>query len=148
MARDSAYQTFVDVDSPYEAFFTMGNIMLVNPGQMAELAFIEIDFIKTGSLPTVSVLLDEITATAQVPFEIISNYFISDPPKLYGPTAQPATLYANRYYFGQTTAANVGGVPNSAWCRHLQIRVDYGAVDTVQNETLAFCIFGAIWQER
>lgn len=148
LARSSAYTSFVDNVSPYDAYFTMGNIMLVNPGQIAEMAFIEMDFIQIGSQPTVQVLLDEISATNGAAFETISNSFVSDPPKLYGPTATPATLWANRYYFGQTIPGNAGNVPAPAWCRHLQIKVDFGSVDKVQNEMLEFTIFGSVWQEK
>ena len=158
LARDSTYSVFADgglpgtttQGVPYESFFTMGNIVLATAGQMAELAFICAEFIKIGSQPTVSVLLDEISATNGAAFEIISNSFVTDPPKLYGPTAVPDTLWANRYYFSQTTPENIqnGQVPNPAWCRHLQIRIDFGNTDLVQNEMLSFSIFGALYQER
>lgn len=156
LARDSTFNIFSDKGtvstgaggSAYSSFFTMGNIVLCTPGQMAELAFTEMDFIKIGTQPIVSVLFDEIAATAQVPFEIISNSFVSDPPKLYGPTATPQTLWANRYYFGQTTPGNVNQVPVPAWCKHLQLKVDFGAADVVQNELLTFTIYGALYQER
>jgi hypothetical protein len=128
----------------------MGSIMLATAGQMAELAFICADFIKTGSQPTVSVLFDEISATNGAAFEIISNSFVSDPPKLYGPVALPATIWSNRYYFGQTTPENsqIGDVPLPAWAKHIQVKVDFGDTDEVQNEMLAFTIFGALYQER
>lgn len=158
LARDSTYSIFADgglpgtvtQGFPYESFFTMGSIMLATAGQMAELAFICADFIKTGSQPTVSVLFDEISATNGAAFEIISNSFVSDPPKLYGPVALPATIWSNRYYFGQTTPENsqIGDVPLPAWAKHIQVKVDFGDTDEVQNEMLAFTIFGALYQER
>jgi hypothetical protein len=48
---------------------------------MAECCFIEADFVQVGSQPTVSVLLDQLSATTQVPLESISNSYVSDPPK-------------------------------------------------------------------
>ena len=149
LGRDSTFTTFTDNGSAYSSFFTMGNIVLAHSGQMAELGFVEMDFTQIGSQPTVSVILDELSATNGVQFEIISNSFVSDPPKKFGPTATPKTMWMNRYYFDQTTPGNGGDqTPASAWCKHLQIKVDYGNTDTVQNELLAFTIFGALWQEK
>jgi hypothetical protein len=149
LARDSGFTTFTDNGAAYSSYFTMGNIVLAHAGQMAELGFIEADFVQVGSQPTVQVLLDELSATNGAQFETISNTFVSDPPKKYGPTATPATMWANRYYFGQTTAGNGGDqTPSSAWCKSLQIKIDFGATDTVQNELLAFTLFGALWAEK
>ena len=156
LARDSTFNIFSDGGTsdtgdggtPYDAFFTMGNIVLASAGQMAEMGFICTDFIKTGSLPTVSWLRNELSATNGATFEVISNDFTSDPPKLYGPTATPATMWSNRYKFSQTTPGNIGGTPTVAWCKHLQLKVDFGSTDTVQNEMLAFTIWGALWQEK
>ena len=147
--RDSTFTTFADNGSPYEAFYTMGNIVLAHPGQMALCAFLEMDFVKTGTQPTVSVLFDELGPYNGAAFEVISNTFVTDPPKLYGPSVVPDTLWMNRYYFGQTTPQNGGQqVPLPAWCKFLQVKVDYGDADTVMNETLAFTIFGALYQEK
>jgi Na+-transporting NADH:ubiquinone oxidoreductase subunit NqrC len=66
---------------------------------------------------------------------------------MYGPTATPDTIWSSRFYFSQTTPGNPGQVPNPAWAKHLQIKVSYGATDTVKNETLAFTIFGALWSD-
>ena len=148
LARDSSYTTFVDNVSPYESYFTMGNIVLAHPGQMAELAFVEMDFTQLGTQPVVSVLFDELGATNGAAFEKISNSFVSDPPKLYGPTAVPDTLWMNRYYFGQTETAEGEQEPITAWCKHMQIMVDFGNTDEVENELLAFTIFGALFQEK
>ena len=155
LARDSTFNIFSDLGSvgtgangsPYSSFFTMGNIVLTSAGQMAEMGFICADFVKTGSLPTVSWLRNELSATNGAAFEVISNDFTSDPPKLYGPTATPATMWSNRYKFSQTTPGNVNNTPTVAWCKHFQLKVDFG-LDTVQNEMLAWTIWGALWQEK
>jgi hypothetical protein len=147
--RDSTFTTFTDNGSAYSSYFVMGNIVLAHPGQMAQCSFIEMDFVKTGAQPTVSVLFDELGPFNGAAFETISNQFVSDPPKLYGPTAVPNTLWMNRYYFGQTTPGNGGNqIPLPAWCKFLQLKVDFGNTDTVQNELLAFTIFGALFQEK
>ena len=131
----------------------MGSIVLANPGQMAEMGFLEFDFEQVGTQPTISVLLDEISATNGAAFETLST-FVSDPPKLYGPynsavkSSTPDSLWMNRYYFGQTTPGNPNGEPSPAWCKHLQIKVTFSAQDAVQNEMLAFTVWGALWQEN
>jgi len=148
LARDSTFTVFEDNGSPYESYFTIGNIVLANAGQMAATDFIEGTFVQVGSQPTVSVLFDELSATNGASFEKISNSFVSDPPKKYGQTGTPDTMYMNRYYFGQTTPGNVNTEPVPAWCKSLQIKVDFGNTDTVQNEMLAFTVFGALYQEK
>lgn len=146
LARDSTFTTFTDHGSPYDAFVTIGNINFAHAGQMAEFKFIEADYIQIGTQPTVSVLIDEIAATSEVPFEVISIGAISDPPKLYGPTAVPETLWMSRYYFSQTITLNPGGIPDPAWGKSLQLKIDFKN-DAVQNELLAFCVYAALWQE-
>lgn len=147
LARDSTFTTFSDNGNPYDSYFVMGNITMAHPGQMAQMNFIDMDFIQIGSLPSVYVLFDEIAPTSQVPFEKISNSFITDPPKLYGPQDVPETLWMNRYYFGQTSPGNSESEPVPAWCKSFQLKVDFGS-NTVQNELLAFTMFVALWSEK
>lgn len=147
LARDSTFTTFADNGAAYESYFVVGNITMAHPGQMAQMHFLDLDFIQRGTQPVVSVLFDEIAPTMAVPFEIISNGFVTDPPKLYGPTATPQTVWMNRFYFGQTTVANAGQIPKPAWCKSLQIKVDFGNTDEVQNELMAFTMFAALWSE-
>jgi hypothetical protein len=64
-------------------------------------------------------------------------------PSIYGLVSSPASLYSNRYYMEQS----VNGFAPPSYCRHLQIRVDYGSTDTVQNEILTQTIFGAHYNE-
>lgn len=148
LARDSTFTTFTDGTSAYSSFFVMGNVTMAHPGQMVQLNFLDLDFKQLGSLPSVSVLFDEIAPTSQVPFETISNSFITDPPKLYGQTGIPQTMWMNRYYFGQTEPGNAQSEPIPAWCKSMQIKVDFGNTDTVQNELMAFTIHAALWQEK
>ena len=161
LARDSTFSIFSDGGavgtgvggSPYESFFTIGTIVLANPGQMAKCDFLEFDFPKIGTQPIVYVLFDElVTSATQSEFESVSNTFINDPPKKWGPIGgggtQPLSLFMPRFYFGQTTPGNPGELPDSAWCKFLNIKVDFGNEDTVQNECLGFTIFGSLWAEN
>ena len=157
LARDSTFNIFSDGGavgtgiggSPYEAFFTIGAIVLANPGQMAKTEFLEFDIKKVGTQPTVSVLFNELDSPAtQSEYEVVSNSFITDPPRLYGPTGVATSMFMPRFYFGQTTPENFGEeIPVPAWCKFLNIKVDFGNTDTVQNEVLSFTIFGSLWQE-
>jgi len=139
--------------TPYESFFTIGAIVLANPGQMAKLGFLEFDLPRVGTQANVSVLFDElVTPATEGDFESISNDYITDPPKLYGPNngggTQPVSVYMPRFYFGQTTPENFGQEePLPAWCKFLNIKVDFGDTDTVQNEVLSFTIYGSLFQE-
>lgn len=64
LVRDSTYSTFSDAGTAYPANFTFGSMVLANPGQLAELGFITCEFVKTGSSPKLSVMLDEIADSA------------------------------------------------------------------------------------
>lgn len=135
---------FTDNAVAYPANFIMGSIVLAQPGQLAEIAFITCDFNKTGTSPTLKILLNEVSGT----FEDLSGYVHQDPPSLYGTTLSPNTLYANRYEALQTVTANSGQAPLGAFCRHLQIQIDFGETDTAQNELLDLTIFGAFYTEK
>lgn len=137
LVRDSTYSTFADNGVAYQADCTIGSIVLAQPGQAAICRFITCDFIRTGTSPIVSVLLGEISGS----FESISGYVVPDPPKLPASTS----LFNNRYYFKQTVA---GANPQPIVCRHLQIKLDYGNTDVVQNEILSCTINGAIFNEK
>jgi hypothetical protein len=86
-------------------------------------------------------------------FESLSGYIFAatglvpqDAPLIYGTTTTPGTTFSNRYYFEQS----VGGIvpPQGVSARHLQVKVDYGSTDVVQNEILSLTLFGRHWQER
>ncbi len=125
---------FTDNGTPYDAQFTMGSIMLVHPGQLAVLKFLEMDFNGKQFRPTVSFMLNEI-AGSFVPF-ISKPQF--DPPSIYGTTGVPGSYSPNRYYFSSTKSL--------ARCRHMQIRVDFG-VTSNPDEMLNMTIFGRLLSE-
>lgn len=68
-----------------------------------------------------------------------------DSPMVFGLTLAPNSVFANRYYFLQSIN---GTSPQASCCRHLQIKVDFGATDTVQNEILSLTIWGKHWSEQ
>jgi hypothetical protein len=133
---------FTDNGSAYSSNFTMGTLILAQPGQLSELSFITLDLVRTGTAPTVKFLLDEITGT----FIQFTASSVSDPPELYGAGGHPASLFSNRYYFNSTMSGNT--LPPPAWCRFMQMQLDFGNTDTVQNELLTLTVFGAHYQER
>jgi hypothetical protein len=47
----------------------------------------------------------------------------------------------------QTVAANSGQTPIGSFMRYLQIQLDFGSVDTVQNEISTLAIYGSHWAE-
>lgn len=124
---------FTDNGQTYHAFVTIGSIVLAQPGQLAELVFITMDSVVTGSRPSVYIQLDEISQTFPGNFEQLPS-FVPDPPQL----AASTTIWGDRYYVSNTHLP--------ALCRHMQIRLDWG-VQTVQNEMLSLTAFGGYSQE-
>jgi len=118
------YSVHTDNGTPYSAYGTIGNIVLAQPGQLAELIFVTLDSMAVGSHPTVGVLIDEISG----PFETIST-FVPDPTQL----PASSTLYNDRFYFSETQQPAV--------CRHLQLKFSWPA-ENYANELLAMTIFG------
>lgn len=85
-------------------------------------------------------------------FEDLSGYTMAatslppqDAPLKYGATQFPASTFSNRYYLAQS----INGVapPQGVACRHMQVKIDMGATDTVQNELLTQTVFGKHWTE-
>src|SRR5947209_18192809 len=124
LKRDLSTNT--DNGATYAHNAIVGSIVMAQPGQLAELAFITLDGIRTGTRPTIGVLLGEISGA----FEVLTQN-CQDPPNL----PASATLYADRYYLAQNSAPPL--------CRHLQIMFSYAAEDAA-NELLTYTIFGAV----
>lgn len=125
---------FSDNGTAYPSFARIGAIVLAQPGQTAELDFFTCDYLLVGSQPKLSVMYDN-----------LDQAFTSLPTV----TADPAQLvasvdvYNSRYYARQATS----GTQGPAACRWLQLKVDFGNTDTVQNEMLSFSIYGQVEQE-
>jgi hypothetical protein len=130
LMRDSSYTTFADNETAYEAWAAFGNIVFAHHGQLAGLMHIGADFVRVGSQPQVSVLLDEILNQPNTPAWVSVPNPISDPTNL----PQSDTLYQLRYWLIETQ--------KPLYCRNALIKFDFGETDTVQNELLVFTVFG------
>jgi hypothetical protein len=89
LVRDSTFTTFSDNGTAYSANGTLGNIILANPGQMAELGFCTCEFSKVGSSPKLLTLLNEmqdtvvsISAAAQSGGNTTYTYTLTSGPDL------------------------------------------------------------------
>lgn len=128
-ARDSTFTTFSDHGNAYESWAAFGNIVFAHHGQMAGLIHVGADFVKVGTAPVVSVLLDEILNQPGTPaWSVIPNP-VNDPPNL---TAS-GSLYQLRYWMVETQ--------QPIYCRTGLFKFDFGS-DTVENELLCFTVFG------
>lgn len=132
LQRDSSVNK--DNGSTFAAFATIGSIVMAQPGQLAEMEFIAAKAKKVGSKPSISVLLNEISATVQVPFSALTR--TRQQPPLLPPSN---TLWSDRYSF----SAN----QSTSFCEHLQIKISWPAEDA-HNELLAYTIFGALHQTK
>jgi hypothetical protein len=119
------YNNYSDNGIAYPAYFTMGSIVLAQPGQLAELGFVTTDSINVGKPLTTAVLLDEISGN-------FSNltYWDYDPPVL---DKKPQSLYSQRFYFSQTKEPDL--------CRHLQLKISWDT-EIAANEILSSTLYG------
>lgn len=116
--------TWADNGSAYTCSATIGSIVLAQPGDLAELSFLTTECTATGSHPSVSLLLDEISGT-----------FTTLPTSTWESPPLPAsnTIYADRFYITQDNLP--------ALCRHLQWQISFPA-EAFGNELLTYTIFG------
>ncbi len=110
----------------YSAWVTIGSLVFALPGQICEIQSLTIEAMRVGNLPTVAVLLNEVSGT----FESVPTS-VQDPPFLPASTS----LYSNRFYLDQTQIPIV--------CRHLMFQVSFGT-DTVANELLSYSFYGCL----
>jgi hypothetical protein len=121
--------------TPYPANAVFGSYVLVQPGQVAQVAFITTDSVNVGSPLILGVLIDEALPYFTGSFEILKRWE-SDPPGL--PPSK--SILGQRFYLAE--------LPDSAAaCRHMQILVQWPA-EAAMNELQAFTIFGCIVQEQ
>ena len=125
-----------DNGTAFESYMTMGNIVLCQSGEVAEIAHIALKStaINGATKPVVSILLGETSASAAMPFDVLS-ITSADPPNLPAST----TLWSDRY-----TALQNGKTPK---CDNFQLNIDYGA-QAYADELLNFSIYGAKHAER
>lgn len=128
LQRDQSVNTDNGVTFGWSA--TIGTLVLAQPGQLAEVAFITTIGRRVGSHPTLGVLVDEISGT----FE--SLFFNSqDSPYKFA----SSTLMMDRFNMNQTN--------QPAKMMFLQLQITYPA-ENARNELLAYSLFGAHYQEK
>jgi hypothetical protein len=119
---------FSDNGTPYSAFATIGSLVLAQPGQIAEVASITTELRQVGTVPTASVLMEEISGS----FETLPNP-INDPPML----PPSSTVMAKRFHLSTAQP------PVSALCRHMQVKLGF-APEAAKNELLSLSIYGRL----
>jgi hypothetical protein len=122
--------TNADNGSSYLANFTIGNIVVAQPGQVGELAFITTDCLAVGTKPTIGVLLDEVSGV----FDELQDP-TNDPPQL----KPSGSMYSLRYFLLR------GDEPAKA--RSLQIQVSWPA-ENFANELYSLTLYGGFAQEK
>lgn len=132
LVRDTSVHT--DNEVPYPSYATIGNVVLCESGEVAEIAHAQLDSIRVGDRPTVGFLFGEINETPNVSFDEL-DYTSEDPPLL--PDSE--TLYSDRYVCLQN-----GECPK---CTHLQMRITWPVQDD-PDELLSHTIYGAKYSER
>ncbi len=125
---------YSDNGSAYNAYATLGSLVLAQPGQRAYVKLITTDSQMVGTPLTLKVQLDEIAPLSAGYFEDLTQY-VPDPTEL----SPSNSVNAQRFYLSQTQEPAV--------CRHLQVLISFGNVDTVKNELLSLSLFGAYEQE-
>ena len=127
--------TWADNGTPYPANAIIGSCVLVQPGQVATVAFVTTESVRIGSPINIGVLVDEAVPYYTGPFDILKNR-TNDPPNL--PASK--SIYADRFYFTELR-------DSTAVMRHCQIQVIWSPTDTVMNELWSMTLFGAYQQE-
>lgn len=126
-----SYSTFTDNGNTYSGYATVGSLVLAKPGQLAGLNSIVLELQKVGSVPLVSIMLDEISGNN---FETLISS-VDDPPRL----APSTTLYSKRWYLAQGQ--------RSAYCRNCQVMVSFASEDS-KNELLTMTLIGSLINEE
>lgn len=121
---------FNDNGNSYSAFITIGSLVLAQPGQLAEVSSINLELQKVGSIPSVGVLLDEISGG----FETLVNSV--DSPAVLTPSK---TVLSRRFDLSQGNDA--------ALCRHMQVKISF-PTESFKNELLTLSIFGKLMYEE
>lgn len=123
------------VGTPYPAFAVYGSYVLAQPGQVANVQFITLKSVLTGSPAVLGLLLDDGLPYYKGSFEIL-KIWVNDPPEL-----KPSrTWYSQRFYLSDMPT-------ESAAVTDLQIMVQWPAEAAI-NELQTFTIFGSYTQEQ
>jgi hypothetical protein len=134
LARDLAATTdggaSVSDGTKYNAYGVIGSVVLANPGQIAKVAYITLESVRTGTPLTIGVLLDDALPYYTGSFDTLKDW-VDDPPNF--PPSR--SFYAQRFYLSEDEE-------EAAYCRHLQILFQWPA-EAALNELQTFTIFGA-----
>jgi hypothetical protein len=125
---------YTDNGTPYEAYATIGSLVLAQPGQLAGVGFITTDCPAAGTSPTPSVWMDENSIAAGAPAGSVLAAYVNDPPQL----AASTTFLGRRHYLAQTQ--------EPAWCRSMQVKFAWPAVAS-PDELYSYTIFGNVYEE-
>jgi len=119
----------------YAAFGVLGSIVLAQPGQIAKIAFITTDSVKTGSPLILGVIVDEALPYFTGSFDILKHW-VSDPPGL----PESTSILSQRFYMAEDEEM-------CAYCKHLQVLFQWPP-EAAQNELQTFTIYGAYEVEQ
>ena len=132
-ATGQVSSTFTDNGIAYPAFMTLGSLVLAQPSQIAEVQSVTTELRNVGTIPSISVALDEITpGNIIVPatFELLP-LSVDDPPIL--PTSE--SVMSKRFYLDQAQ--------DSILCRHMQIQINFVA-EAQPTELLTLSVYGSL----
>ena len=120
--------------TPYPAYAVYGSYVLAQPGQVANILFVTLKSVKTGSPAVLGLLIDDGLPYYKGSFEILKNW-VNDPPEL----KVSRTWYSQRFYLSDMPT-------ESAAVTDLQIMIQWPAEAAI-NELQTFAIFGSYVQE-
>lgn len=134
LERSSSLSVFTDNAATYPAYAIIGSIVLVNPGQVAEVQFITTDAVRVGTPLTLGILLDEAFPYYTLPFETLKTWETD-------PTSRPKSrsVLGQRFYLSDNPGV-------TALCRHMQVKIQW-VQEAAQNELLSISVFGGFFQE-
>jgi hypothetical protein len=121
---------FADNGAAYTWFASIGDIVLAQPGQLADVDFITVDANATGGPALLGLLFDEISGA----FQAYPNY-VPDTPYL----PQSMSVITQRFYADQN--------PSPSICRYMQVQLS-GPATATKDEILSYSIYGAVDNER
>lgn len=141
--RDTTVNTDTKVESGvlstvvYDAYATVGSLVLAQPGQLAGVEFIETTVPATSVSPTITMWLDEIStlanASSGITFTLAAN--CDEPPELNGSVWSSKTMLRKRAYVSQSR--------KPAICQDVQIKFDFGSVNS-PDELWSYTLYGSV----
>lgn len=122
LGRDLTTQQ--DDSTSYDAYSTVGTLIVAPPGDVSRLNNILLQMTSAGSYPTVSVLLNETSGT----FVTLPNP-VNDPPGFDTTQYASKSAVSKRHYF------RAAGQPLPQQVQHLRVKVDFGT-ENFKNELM------------